>query len=92
MEAANGKTCTLMVAMLIDIPPGEFVDQPRGGPSLATREYLSWRTISHAFSDILVECVRKKGDKAGFGWARLGMHASSPPRSFGQGGVDEVLY
>ncbi|KAL9583638.1 MAG: hypothetical protein Q9203_005002 [Teloschistes exilis] len=65
----GGKTCTITVAMLRDIPKGEFQRQPLG-PRLS-RDFMSFKMLNLAVSDIFKDCISNKFDQA-FGWARPG--------------------
>ncbi|KAL8721828.1 MAG: hypothetical protein Q9225_001583 [Loekoesia sp. 1 TL-2023] len=68
--SADGKLCTMVVAMLKDIPPTEIPLQPKG--PLVSREVVSYQTLNRAISNIFQTCLRKKGDDAKFGCARPG--------------------
>ena len=70
MLVAEGKTCTVMIAMLRNIPLGEFVGQPK--VPRTTSEVLSFKTINYAISDVISRCLLQPIPHAAFGWARPG--------------------
>ncbi|KAL8739160.1 MAG: hypothetical protein Q9181_000189 [Wetmoreana brouardii] len=72
----EGKSCTITIAMLRDIPPREIPRQPLT-PRTA-REVVSYVLISQAVSDIFTHCIHKGEDTAEFGWAKPGVYCVSP--------------
>lgn len=68
--AENGKTCTVAVAMLTDVPPGTISNIPMGPYFM--RDYVTFRTLDGLADLVLRRCMQKRGEDAEFGWAKPG--------------------